>query len=285
MFCKDIRKEIAFQIGKYIPLKIRKGPCVGMQLYGSLFYNRRRDELTDEEYMYENLDLKNKVVVQAGAHIGVDTMFFSRMVGSGRILAFEPNPANFLLLCKNIRENALMNVTPVNVGLSNEVGTLNLVSDRYNTAKGTFRPDRQELIKVQYRRRVEVGVPVTTVDKAVEEYSLERVDFVQIDTEGFEPQVIEGMSTTLENSKPLIYFEIHGLSETEQQNDLRRVFNFAKGFDYHLVRLVRDIPRLTEDNISEFSGGGYLAFFNSSTVIRAVLDSYTYHRDQRESDS
>lgn len=270
------KKEIVFQISRFIPIRINKGPCAGMRLYGNLFYNRRRDNLNDEEFFYQNLDLENKVVIDGGAHIGIFTMLFARKVHNGKVLAFEPNPISFSFLRKNVFENSLQNVIAINAGLSNKMGKLSLVSDRYNTAKGTLKIDKQELLKARRKRIVEVTVPVMTVDEAVDNYALGRVDFVKIDTEGFEPYVIEGMTTALEKSKPIIYFEIHGLSEKQKKDDLKRIWSFIKSYDYHLVRLTRDIPRVTNDNMSEFGGGGYVAFFTLTLDLKNTFDYYKH---------
>jgi hypothetical protein len=72
----EIKKEIALQVSKCMPIKIKKGISANKLLYGNLFYNRRPEELYEEELFYKNIDLKDKIIIEAGAHIGIYTMFF-----------------------------------------------------------------------------------------------------------------------------------------------------------------------------------------------------------------
>jgi hypothetical protein len=62
-------------------------------------------------------------VVDAGAHVGWYTLIASKMVGpKGKVIAIEPEPRNFSLLCKNIHDNKLKNAIPLMVALSDNDG-------------------------------------------------------------------------------------------------------------------------------------------------------------------
>ncbi|OFW52515.1 MAG: hypothetical protein A2163_08190 [Actinobacteria bacterium RBG_13_35_12] len=257
---KNIKRETGFWISKSLPIKIKKGISKGLLLYGNLFYNRRPNELHEEEFLYSNLDLKGKVIIEAGSHIGIHTLFFAKQINSGNIIAFEPNPLNYYFLCKNIKINSFTNVIPVNAGLADKEGILHFLSYRYNSAKGTFKTDKQEIIKKSKKKLTKIDVPVTTIDNAVKKYSLDTVDFVKIDTEGFEPYVIEGMKITLEKFNPVLYFEIHGLNDSQKQEDLKRIIKFIMEFGYVVVKLSKGLPQVTRDNIEKFGGGGYIAY-------------------------
>ena len=100
---KLFKNEIAFHLSRFIPIQIKNGLSSGIRLYGNLFYNRRSKELYDEEIFYKNLYLKDKVIIEAGAYIGIYTMFFATKINHGTILAFEPNPVSFYFLNKNLR--------------------------------------------------------------------------------------------------------------------------------------------------------------------------------------
>jgi len=56
---------------------------------------------------------EGQVVVDVGAHIGYYTVLLARMVGKGRVFAFEPEPSNFSLLAKNVEINGCKNVVLV----------------------------------------------------------------------------------------------------------------------------------------------------------------------------
>ena len=256
---RRVRKELALQLSKVMPITMRHGIAGGMRLYGNLFYNRRPADLHEEERLYSSLNLKGKTVIEIGAHIGEYTIYFGRAVGDGRVLAFEPNRLNYLFLRKNVAANRLGRVEVVNAGLSNEPGSARIVSKRFNTAKGSFRPEKQSLIQDTKEPYVEMVSPITTVDAVVEKYGLKRVDFIKIDTEGFEPYVVEGMNGTLAGHSPLVYFEIHGNTGAERAADLVRVFRVLDRHGYIVRRLSPILPRVTAETLNELASGAFLA--------------------------
>lgn len=257
---KLINKKIAFHLSKFIPIQIKNGLSSGIRLYGNLFYNRRSKKLYDEEIFYKKLNLKDKVIIEAGAYIGIYTMFFATKINHGKILAFEPNPVNFYFLNKNLQVNSCKSVITHNAGLSNKKGELHFVSKRYNRAKGSFKTDKQQIMKADNVPLISKKISVTTIDGVVEKYSLKSLDFVKIDTEGFEPYVIEGMSESLKSYKPIIYFEIHGLTPQQKHDDLVRVIKTLNRYDFAITKLTKGLPEVSENMDKENSGGGYVAY-------------------------
>jgi predicted RNA methylase len=75
--------------------------------------------LTRENYKYEfsmyDRHAKGKVVVDAGANIGIHSMYLSRFAKT--IYAFEPIPQTFAWLKETIHLNARTNIVPVNSAL------------------------------------------------------------------------------------------------------------------------------------------------------------------------
>lgn len=269
------KKEALLQCSRIVPIKIKKGICRGMTLYGDFFYNRRPESLSDEEILFAGLELEGKTVLEAGAHIGIYSLYFASKVQSGKLVLFEPNPLNFFFLCKNLHANAFRTPLQVNCGLSNSQGKLRFVSKRYNRATGTFKPDKHEVLKQGRTLVFEEDIDVMTIDQAVVLYRLNRVDFVKIDTEGFEPYVIEGMTATLQHFKPNLYFEIHGLNWKQQQSDLNRVLNHIGPLGYQIHRLNAGLPRITRTNIADHGGGGYVAFADLRADLDKALQPWT----------
>jgi FkbM family methyltransferase len=261
MNIQTLKNEIALQISRFVPVEIKKGLGQGRKLYGNLFYNRRPPEFSAEESLYSKLDLKGGVVIEAGAHLGIFTMYFAGAVGRGKVLAFEPNPQVFAFLKKSIKRNGLNNVVAVNAGLSDGPGSMRFVSWRYNTAKGTFKPDKHEMMKKKGALFLEKDVPVTTIDRAVADHDLRRVDLVKIDTEGFEPFVIEGMEETINRHRPVIYFEIHGMDGIQKGSDLKRIYDFLKPRGYRIEKPAGDYVSVSEESLGCGDGGGYVATY------------------------
>jgi len=124
------------------------------------------------------------------------TLWFSARVGShGKVYAFEPEPNNLEKLFTNISRNRIENVVAEGLGLSNVEGELKMISGAgssklTNGDKG-------------------VSVSVTTVDRYVEQNQIKRLDFIKMDVEGHEADVIEGASTSIQKFKPKLAVSVY----------------------------------------------------------------------------
>ena len=81
-----------------------------------------------------NLNLSSNApeIIDAGAHVGVATIYFKQRFPDAHIVAFEPNPDTYPILEHNIRQNQLRNVEIINAPLAREVGyaTLHVSADQ-----------------------------------------------------------------------------------------------------------------------------------------------------------
>ncbi len=75
----------------------------------------------------------------------------------------------------------------------------------------------------------EVYISVDTIDNLVDSGKIEKPDFVKIDVEGAEMEVLEGMIGTVRNFKPELFIEVHGA-------DLKQARSNAKNLIYYLVK-------------------------------------------------
>ena len=161
---------------------------------GDSYWNGLRDGADDFLHRFCKSNLRpDDIVLDIGANIGVTAAILSQHVPQGHVYAFEPGRQVFHALKSNIDANALTNVTPLNMAVSDKAGTVQFAE---NSAWGHI-SDR--------------GMPVeaTTIDEFVKRHSLKRIDFIKIDVEGFEQCVLEGAATTLSCFSPLIYMEFN----------------------------------------------------------------------------
>ena len=54
-----------------------------------------------------------------------------------------------------------------------------------------------------------VTIPIKKIDSFIDEKSIEKLDFVRMDVEGYEHHIIEGMKNIIKNSKPMFQIEVH----------------------------------------------------------------------------
>jgi FkbM family methyltransferase len=133
---------------------------------------------------------------------------------SGKVVTFEPNPANFEELFYNVRLNRLTNVTLVPMALGRESRKMTLMIDPVYPSRGTLAKNLQEeFLKRGNARSVEVEVD--SLDNQMRLHSLPSPNFVKIDVEGFEKDVLHGMAETIQAHKPDLFIETHGVMHKE----------------------------------------------------------------------
>ena len=186
------------------------------------FGSRIRFRLKPEERFLQALDLTGKTVYDLGAFIGYYAMFFARQVGSaGCVYAFEPNARNFNEATFNVGLNHLDNVQLFHLGLGATSERLTFVVDGDYPARGTFDPARQAAACQQHDPE-RLVIEVDSLDHIIQEKKLKKPDFIKIDVEGFEDQVLAGMENTLSAHHPDLFIEMHGHHGREVLTRLRQ---------------------------------------------------------------
>ena len=139
------------------------------------------------------------IIFDVGANIGNHSLFWAAHLPEAEIYAFEPYAENYTCLTKNIIENQFeARVHTERKALGNERAYAQVISvDSSNLGATTFQLTQEE-----------TGTELITIDEYVEKHSLERVDFVKIDTEGFEIAVLEGMAKTIDIYTPIVWVEV-----------------------------------------------------------------------------
>jgi FkbM family methyltransferase len=115
------------------------------------------------------------IIVDAGANIGISTTWFARAFPRAQIVAIEPDPDNFTLLCTNLAQYPAC--VPVEAALGSARGFAKL-----------SRPGDQRAWATQTKRSKN-GVPIITVDDALAQSGGDEPFIVKMDIEGFERDV------------------------------------------------------------------------------------------------
>jgi FkbM family methyltransferase len=142
---------------------------------------------------------RGMVVMDVGANIGYFTLMMSRAIGpSGRVLAFEPIPATYADLAHNVAANDAANVETFNCALSDRAGTLEFRIPRGAAAMASYHWHQGE---TDVER---IAVKATVADELL---AGRRVDFVKIDVEGAEGDVVRGLREIIAQHRPEIFIE------------------------------------------------------------------------------
>lgn len=148
---------------------------------------------------------KGDTVIDIGAGIGTFTVRASSLVGEeGSVISIEPNPENYKLLLKNIKANRLQNVISINEACTNYNGTAKL-----------FIPGDTLLSSLVHNRNHPsyVFCKVERLDSLIRRLGIGKVDFLKIDVEGSELEVLEGALETLSSNQLRITLEVHPPNE------------------------------------------------------------------------
>src|ERR1700722_11234750 len=186
---------------------IRQGVAAGLERKGGLGFIPK--PLSPEEKFLLDLPWEGLTVYDIGGYEGVFTLFFSRSVGpKGRVIAFEPNPANCRRNRENIRLNGLTNVELIQIGLGARKGKSNLVFWPGEPARGTVNSSYQEYLQ-QHNETDSIEIEIDSLDNQIASTPLPPPDFVKIDVEAAELEVLEGMRQTLSTHHPRLFIEVH----------------------------------------------------------------------------
>ena len=145
-----------------------------------------------KQYNIKNIfEVKNDAVVfDIGAFKGDTAYFFSKKCSNkARIYAFEPDENNYKILLKIKDKYKLNNVIASNILFSNLETEINFLSMDLN------RPD--------------IKMKSTTIDKFVEENNIEKIDYIKMDVEGAEKNILEGSIKTIKKFKPSLAIAIY----------------------------------------------------------------------------
>jgi FkbM family methyltransferase len=148
--------------------------------------------------------LRRTVCLDIGANVGIFSLVVAALDPGMTVHAFEPVPATFAALRRNVAVNTFTNVVAHEVALSDVVGRAEVHVPRQPGGK----PCDASMLQ-DFRDDTEaVAVATTTVDAFVHERGIERVGLLKIDTEGTEHLVLEGGRETLARDRPFVICEV-----------------------------------------------------------------------------
>jgi len=167
---------------------------------------------------------RGSLFVDIGAHVGRWTLRASR--SHRKVVAFEPHPANYRVLWKNLVVNRIMNVNAFNVALSDSEGLAPLREYGRGTGASSllFEHPKDWWSGNPFAWGRESGT-INVPTRKLDDYGLVP-SFVKIDTEGWEIPVLEGALVTLQKYHPRVLVEIHLESDLERVPKLLRAFGY-----------------------------------------------------------
>lgn len=183
-----------------------------------------------EEYKYPGFEIKeNDIIIDVGAHIGLFTLYASQFCNSGKIFSYEPMKENYKLLVDNVNGNNLDNIRTFNFAVSNSE-TIKLYINDDESGHSMFSKSSD----------------FTTVDsislkKIFDENRIEYCDFLKLDCEGAEYEIIESLPTEYFKKIKKIIIEYHMAdSHPELLLKLKKTLE-SKNYKIEIKELFSDI--------------------------------------------
>lgn len=172
----------------------------------------------EEEVLEQFSPNMGDIVVDVGAAFGFYTIMSSTKVGEhGKVVAIEPQPDIFGMLNRNINLNKLANVITLNYAISSKTSTLRLYST-YSTI-----PERAGQSLESY-----IEVSADTLDNLLGQLDIHEVNWIKVDVEGAELEVLKGAVGILSKSR-----EISILVEVHSPDLVKPILELSKS--YHLT--------------------------------------------------
>jgi FkbM family methyltransferase len=156
----------------------------------------------------EHLVAQDDICLDLGANVGMITLALSILAPNGHVYAFEGSAETTDALARTVEANGLTNVSVANVVVGRTSETVRFFDVAAMRSGGHYLP-------IDAARRTELGPSdaslsqTKSVDQLVDELKLPRVDFIKIDVEGAELDVLHGASNTLKKFAPLVVMEFN----------------------------------------------------------------------------
>jgi FkbM family methyltransferase len=158
----------------------------------------------EENRFFSRLLKPEHVLLDIGANFGEFTILAAKYITRGRIFSFEPDPKTFCKLKRNCELNALTNVVLFDCALGEREEKVNLYTPTSQSHEGLM-----SLLPISNEKEDISSVIVRCLDNIKEIASHNRIDFVKIDVEGAELEVLKGGFNTFAKHTPMIIIEIN----------------------------------------------------------------------------
>ena len=198
-----------------------------------------------EQYFIEQilpslLKTKPRVLFDVGGNVGNYTQTLNKAFPEARVFSFEPIKSNYEQLESMV--NTLDNISCFNIGMSSVSGTKKIYfpNSKNNVHGSLYEGSLKELLN--YEELYSEEIELTTLDDFTKSSNIDQIDFLKIDTEGHELEVLEGAKNLIDNQKiKVIQFEFN------EMNIMSRTFliDFYKmltGFDFYRLRSQDILP-------------------------------------------
>jgi FkbM family methyltransferase len=203
--------------------------------------SRNFDEII--QHAYQIIGKSPKIIFDVGAHNGSSIDRFVKLFGKPQIFAFEPNNDLYIQIKDKFQD---INIHISNKVLGKQKGTVEFNIHNSSTGSSSlldFNPNLSFALRRKLTRTNvdKVKVEMTTLDDEVNSRELEKIDYLKIDVQGTELDVLRGAEKLLKLQKiDFIEFEIILTPTYLNMPKWSETLNYLLNLNYHLIALSND---------------------------------------------
>jgi FkbM family methyltransferase len=179
-------------------------------------------------------------VIDVGAHVGQTAVRIADANPLAIIYSFEPDPRSYAQLARAVHRSD--RVHAINAAVGDEDGEATLFVNRFSQTNSLLKTaagaERFLVDPGQMTLEAQTRVPLVTLDRFCADRSIESVDLLKIDAQGYELRVLDGARELIARGQiPLVYLEVSFVPYYEGQPLFPEVYTYLYERAYRLVWL------------------------------------------------
>ena len=199
---------------------------------------------------------KNNLFLDIGANTGTSTLGFLKMGFVNKICLFEPNYYLFDRFLKKI-ENKHSNVSVYNLALGSNNKKLTFYMPFINNifihyfSSFNKKYVKNSCLNTFPNKKINIKKKIINVIKFDDVGIKSKIDFVKIDTEGYDLEVIKGMKETIKKNKPTFLVEYN-------ENIHKKILNILKDYSQYFYNLEKNsLNKINNNNVKNLDRFGH----------------------------
>lgn len=209
---------------------------IGRKLYLTGDFEKQELELCNQ-FINEN-----STIIDIGANIGIHSVYFSKIAKNGKVLSIEPQVTIYPILLNNI--DRYQNIIPLNIAIDSKLK----ISEFYITSDNAY-----SSLKDTKRKKILSIKQVVTFPFDLINNLFDKVDFIKIDVEGFEKNVLSSMIELINRDKPTLFVEIYQgeNSNNDPEGTVKMLLEF--GYKAYVVNNKNQLEVYVEHHDSKYN--------------------------------
>ncbi len=231
----------------------------------------------DKDYYGMKLIFKKKNLnsfLDIGANTGTSTLGFLKMGFCNKIYLFEPNFFLFERYLKKIKKNHA-NIDIYNLALGSKNSKLNFympfIDNVFIHYFSSFSKSyvKNSCLKTFPNKKISIKRKIINVKKFDDLGIVSKIDFIKIDTEGHDLEVIKGMKKTIKKFKPVLLIEFN-------KNIFQRTINILQDYSQYFYNLEKNsLIKIKNSNMYNLDRFGHKNSLSSRNI-------YFIHKSKRK---